>query len=74
MRRITLWITATLAVAALFLVFQLNVSGATGKSGDEGTHTDPSPTASAGAGQDQAKPGDDTPADGEHAGKPGENK
>ncbi|MET9383320.1 hypothetical protein ABZY09_20165 [Streptomyces sp. NPDC002928] len=67
MRRITIWITATLAVAALLLAFQLNLSGTTGKSGDDGNHTEPGSTA-------PAKPGDDTPGDGEHVGKPGENK
>jgi hypothetical protein len=69
MRRITIWFTATIAVAALLLAFQLNASGATGKSGDGGDHMPPAsaPTAS-------AKPGDDTPGDGEHVGKPGENK
>lgn len=74
MRRITIWITATLAVAGLLLAFQLNASGTTGKSGDDGNHTEPGTTAPANPGQDEAKPGDDTPGDGEHAGKPGENK
>ena len=40
MRRITLWITATIAVAGLLLAFQLNQSGATGKSGDGGSSTE----------------------------------
>jgi len=74
MRRITIWITATLAVAVLLLAFQFNLSGATGKSGDGGNHTEPGSTAPANSGQNQAKPGDDTPGDGEHVGKPGENK
>ncbi|MFD3583224.1 hypothetical protein [Streptomyces sp. NPDC058683] len=76
MRRITIWITATLAVAGLLLAFQLNLSGTTGKSADDGNHTEPNSTAPASPGQeqDQAKPGDDTPGDGEHVGKPGENK
>ncbi|MET7636969.1 hypothetical protein [Streptomyces sp. NPDC005078] len=74
MRRITIWITATLAVAGLLFAFQLNASGTTGKSGDDGNHTQPGATASASPGQDQTKPGDDTPGDGEHVGKPGENK
>ncbi|MET7550898.1 hypothetical protein ABZS95_40235 [Streptomyces sp. NPDC005479] len=47
MRRITIWITATLAVAGLLFAFQLNASGTTGKSGDDGNHTQPGATASA---------------------------
>jgi hypothetical protein len=76
MRRITLWFTATLAVAALLLAFQLNASGATGKSGDDGDHTRPTSnsTAAPATSTASAKPGDDTPGDGEHVGKPGENK
>ncbi|MEV4032320.1 hypothetical protein [Streptomyces umbrinus] len=72
MRRITIWITATLAVAVLLFAFQLNLSGATGKSGDGGNHAEPGSTAP--ADPDQAKSGDDTPGDVEHVGKPGENK
>ncbi|WP_019069880.1 hypothetical protein [Streptomyces hokutonensis] len=75
MRRITLWLTATLAAAALLLAFQLNASGATGKSGDGGDHMPPAANATATASASaSAKPGDDTPGDGDHAGKPGENK
>ncbi|MEV0579457.1 hypothetical protein OG521_01545 [Streptomyces sp. NBC_01463] len=74
MRRITIWITATLAVAGLLFAFQLNATGTTGKSGDDGNHTQPGVTAPAGSGEDQGKPGDDTAGDGDHAGKPGENK
>lgn len=73
MRRITLWLTATLAAAALLLAFQLNASGATGKSGDGGDHMPPAANGTATASA-SAKPGDDTPGDGDHAGKPGENK
>ncbi|MFI6406932.1 hypothetical protein [Streptomyces sp. NPDC050548] len=65
MRRITLWFTATLAVAALLLAFQLNASGATGKSGDGGDHMPP-------VGNASATPGNDTVGD--HVGRPGENK
>jgi len=60
MRRITIWLTTTIAVAGLLLAFQLNASGSTGKSGDDGNHTRPGSTAPAG--------------DGEHVGRPGENK
>ena len=59
MRRITIWITATLAVAGLLFAYQLNASG---KSGADGNHTRPDTTA-------PAEPGDD-----QHVGKPGENK
>ncbi|WP_236585057.1 hypothetical protein [Streptomyces sp. MBT53] len=52
-------------MAALLLAFQLNASGATGKSGDGGDHMPPAANAS-------AIPGDDTAGD--HAAKPGENK
>ncbi|MGX9885127.1 hypothetical protein [Streptomyces sp. NPDC002276] len=83
MRRITLWFTATLAVAVLLLAFQLNASGATGKSGDGGDHMPPAanatanttaPVSASASASASAKPGDDTPGDGDHAGKPGENK
>ncbi len=39
MRRVTIWITATLAVLAVVLAYQLNASGSTGKGGDEGNHS-----------------------------------
>ena len=75
MRRITLWFTATLTVAVLLLAFQLNASGTTGKSGDDGDHMRPAPTSAAAAtATTSPKPGDDSPGDGEHVGKPGENK
>ncbi len=35
MRRITIWITGTLAVVALAIAFQLNVAGIGGKEGEE---------------------------------------
>ena len=75
MRRITLWITATIAVAALLFAYQLNQSGAAGKSGDDANHTQANPTAPAGPGQ-TTKPGDNRPGgtDNQHVGKPGENK
>ena len=38
MRRITLWITATLAVTALLGAYQANAAGTTGKGGGEGDH------------------------------------
>jgi len=34
MRRITVWITATVTALALMFSYQANVSGATGKAGD----------------------------------------
>jgi hypothetical protein len=34
MRRITAWITATVTILALMFSYQANVSGATGKAGD----------------------------------------
>ncbi|WP_405975049.1 hypothetical protein OG496_45455 [Streptomyces sp. NBC_00988] len=75
MRRITLWFTATLAVAALLFAFQLNASGATGKSGDGGDHMPPASTStSTSTSTASAKPGDDTAGYGDHVGKPGENK
>lgn len=80
MRRITLWLTATLAVTALLFAYQLNLSGS-GAKGGETKNEEPVATASASPGTDasaspadQAKSGDDTPGDGEHVGKPGENK
>ena len=76
MRRIALWITATITVAALLFAYQLNQSGAAGKSGDTGNHTQAGPTASAGTGPEETKPGDNRPGstDDQHTGKPGENK
>ena len=73
MRRITLWITATIAVAAVLLAFQLNQSGSTGKSGGDGDHAQPGATATASPGQGES--GDDRPGstDG-HDPKPGEKK
>lgn len=73
MRRITLWFTATLAVAALLFAFQLNASGATGKSGDGGDHMPPA-SISTSTPNTSAKPGEDTAGYGDHVGKPGENK
>ena len=75
MRRVALWITATIAVAALLFAYQLNQSGATGKSGDNGNHTQTSPTARSSPGQ-STKPGDNRPGntDNQQVGKPGENK
>jgi hypothetical protein len=35
MRRITLWVTATLAVIALVIAYQLNAAGIGGKDGDD---------------------------------------
>lgn len=74
MRRITLWITATIAVAAVLLAFQLNRSGTTGKSGDSGDHAQPGATAPASPGP--SRPGDSRPGstDGQHDPKAGENK
>ncbi|QNA78536.1 hypothetical protein C8250_041140 [Streptomyces sp. So13.3] len=60
----TIWITATLAVAAFLFAFQLNRTGTTGKSGDDGNHTEPGATVPASPGQDPAKAGGDTPSDG----------
>ncbi|MFF5301747.1 hypothetical protein ACFY5F_20515 [Streptomyces sp. NPDC013161] len=73
MRRITLWFTATVSVAVLLFAFQLNASGATGKSGDGGDHMPPASTSTS-TSNASAKPGDDTAGYGDHVGKPGENK
>ncbi|MFC9842727.1 hypothetical protein ACFWFF_33435 [Streptomyces sp. NPDC060223] len=80
MRRITLWLTATLALSALLFAYQLNLSGSGVKGGETKTEESVA-TAPASPGADpsatpagQAKAGDDTPGDGEHVGKPGESK
>ncbi|WP_329138258.1 hypothetical protein OG552_30130 [Streptomyces sp. NBC_01476] len=75
MRRIALWITATIAIAALMFAYQLNQSGATGKGGEDDNHNQPNPTAPASPGQN-TKPGDTRPGstNDQHTGKPGENK
>lgn len=81
MRRITLWLTATLAVGALLFAYQLNLSGSGVKGGETKNEepvatapSSPGADASASPTADQAKAGDDTPGDGDHVGKPGENK
>ena len=57
MRRITMWITATVAVLALLISYQANVSGATGKAGDHpGTST--GTETGTGPGARTAKPGE----------------
>jgi hypothetical protein len=71
MRRITLWITATLAVTALLFAYQANLAGAGGKSGDS---RNSSSTPTAGTASAPAKAGDTAPGDGTRTGKPGENK
>ena len=44
MRRLTIWITATLAVVALVIAYQLNATGVGAKGGDEGDHGSPPQT------------------------------
>ncbi|MFC5030604.1 MULTISPECIES: hypothetical protein [Streptomyces] len=51
-------------MAAFLFAFQLNRTGTTGKSGDDGNHTEPGATVPASPGQDPAKAGGDTPSDG----------
>ncbi len=38
MRRLTIWITATLALVALVIAYQLNATGVGAKGGDDGDH------------------------------------
>ncbi len=38
MRRLTIWITATLAVVALVIAYQLNATGVGAKGGSDGDH------------------------------------
>ena len=89
MRRITIWITATLAVVALVLAFRLNMAGVGGKEGgdtNEGSRpaatctstagdsiTPPTSCPSPNATDAPAKP-EPTGAETEHTGNPGENK
>lgn len=63
MKRITMWITATLTVIALITAYQLNATGSGGKSGENQQRpvTGQSAATSAGETNDQT-------------GKPGENK
>lgn len=77
MRRITIWITATLAVVALAIAYQLNATTGSGKSGEE-TRNDTSvvepgstPAPSSPSSEDPAKGGGDTET---HEDKPGESK
>ena len=62
MKKITAWLTATAAVLALVVAYQLNAAGVGGKSGqDNPPSSSVAATPSSGAGA-------------EHVGKPGENK
>ncbi|MFE2422572.1 hypothetical protein [Streptomyces hokutonensis] len=61
-------------MAALLLAFQLNAPGATtDRSSDGGDHMPSAANVTATA-TASAKPGDDTRGEGDHAGKPGDNK
>jgi len=44
MRRLTIWITATLAAVALVIAYQLNATGVGAKGGNEGDHGGSAPT------------------------------
>lgn len=75
MKRITIWISATLAIVALVIAYQLNAAGAGGKDGDDRQAPPPGVEASiapnGGAAPDEeGKTGGTT----DHTGKPGENK
>lgn len=68
MRRLTIWITATLAVIALVIAYQFNATGVSAKSGDRSA---PSSAAT-------STNGSTTPSDlrgtNDQSGKAGENK
>ena len=66
MRRITLWITITLAATALLFAYQANIDAGGGKTGEPGVENT--------TGDTDVRPGDTTPGDGEHIDKPGEAK
>lgn len=76
MRRLTIWITATLAIVALAIAVGMNSLGIGGKEGDDGDHGAPStvqtpaPTTTSGPSDDGKTGGDTT----DHENKPGENK
>ena len=90
MRRITIWITATLALVALVLAFQLNMAGVGGKEGGDtndgsrpaatctSTPTGDSITAPTTCPSPNATDApakpEPTGAETEHTGNPGENK
>ena len=89
MRHITIWITATLAVVALVLAFQLTMAGVGGKEGgDTNDGSRPAATCTSTAGESitpttscpsptaTAGPGKPEPTgvETEHTGNPGENK
>ncbi len=79
MKRLTIWITATVAAVAIATAIGMNYLGVGGKAGDEGDHgapttvqVTPGPTASAGdRSDDDGKTGGDA---NDQEGKPGENK
>jgi len=82
MRRITMWITATIAATALMFAYQANASGTTGKS-EDGGGAPPAATAPAvpGAAATPTPSGSSTSTDGkaggttdQHVDKPGESK
>jgi len=70
-KRITIWITATLAVVALLVAFQLNATGSGGKTGENDQR--PATVSPSGG----ATPDDGGKSEGDtndQTGKPGENK
>ena len=82
MKKITIWLTATVAAIALVIAYQLNVAGVGGKEGDDGDR--PQAPAAATAPADPSATGTPAPsgtaksdsdgANTDHTGKPGENK
>ncbi len=75
MRRITIWLTVTLAVVAMAFYYQAGLSG-DGKEGDHGGQ----PATRVGAGTARPSGPNSTPttqragSDSDHTGKPGESK
>ena len=57
MRRITMWITMTIAVVALLVCYQLNAAGTTGK-GEGGDHEAPAVVSTDGGARSTGKPGE----------------
>jgi len=83
MKKITVWLTATVAAIALVVAYQLNVAGVGGKEGDSGDRAptpaaatasaDPSATGTPAPSTSTAK-SDSDGANTDHTGKAGENK
>jgi hypothetical protein len=71
MKRIIIWVAATLTVLTVLITFQLNASGSSGKTGDDNGQRPAAESTVAPSGSQAPKPDGAT---NDQSGKPGENK